>query len=512
MNDNANNLNEVDDVLKQYLNDIEIEPSASLYNKVRKRRATPFWFYRNLRLLLTLVVLISTLSVYLSLTYPGFHYDSSEQTAAIGNENSVQNNNSKNYIEKNLDDSAKLGNTISNLHENQNDLSSNEKTIGEKNLRNVKLSESDDIIKDSLNTQVRKEHKKRDKKNNEKTIQATQTEPQFLKEDTKDNLLNINNGILIEKSPVLKPINKLSSLFVNRIEDVYLDDSLSSMKSLNVKSVKYSFFVEIAYDITFNKFSVNAENIESQSISQGLSKILTSNISYNNWTLLMGCSYITSSFKAGITFRTFSESFIYSDFALKPLHELQQIYNGTPWSFTFNNEYFYIDSTSGYFHYYYLQDSVTHIIDSSWQSIYDTSLVNIFDTVTVITEQMMKYRKKDFTYRIFEFPVIYTYRYPIGRWAIDMGIGVIPGIINATPRYYYNGFYFENLNAYKAFNKFVLSASCMLGVRYWLNEKSSVFVNAGYKKGFSSVNSHAEGTSMRISSEFLQFGLTVNLK
>lgn len=519
MNDNANNLNEVDDVLKQYLNDIEIEPSASLYNKVRKRRATPFWFYRNLRLLLTLVVLISTLSVYLSLTYPGFHSDSSEQTAAMcenklnGNDYATRNVNSYTEEVKSVNDENAL--TKNSINGDFNDGSVISAVMSEPVNDNnaigvISHSELQLTLPDSLRQKRKKSKKKL-------TIlvpeQSQPNAPDFIKEDHETSFIGHHQDSKVSHEIHFCNVKRINSIgpplltsFNSPRDPSYLESPLQP----NQKSLIW--LAEVSCDLTLNSFIVASNSHESESMASGLSEILTRGYSTQNWNLLAGFIYRNINIKAGVSYSAFSENFIHSDLPLKPSQQIQHEYNGTPWTYSINNAYFYVDSSNGYFHYSYIQDSATHVFDSVWVYLYDTSQVSIFDSVMVNVAEYMKYKRQEFTYSVFEFPLIYAYQYPLGRIGISFGGGIVPGIVTAKPRFMYNGSYFEPAEMTGSYNRFIISALCMAESNYWLNERTGIMLAAGYKRGLNSLYRDDRPYVVRTSAFFLRFGVQYRLK
>ena|GEM_PF-7120237 len=510
MNTDKEQFNEVDDILRQYLNDIEIEPSADFFDKVRKRKRSLFLLFRNKFLLMTFSILIFTLSVYLSFSNTGFLGGSSEQTADISSQNNEEEDQGNPYamnegsnkqvpdmpvnVEGTTpavkeDENTEMGRPV---HSKLND----HRLISGNDLSSV---EGDYIIKDKKNVS----YPSAIFSGNFDEISFVSSTIPGGSDPSSDFLQNSPaNRPLLKKMPLKQPFIRINA------GD---DDPVLVKKKISIQQKRISWFAEIYHELSYNDYFINSGN-EEVSSATNKSTILKGSYNTANAGFLIGFSKNNSSLKAGLSFVTLNEDYTDHNLPAEPEPGFQAVYNGTPWTFANNDQYFFVDSSDGYYHYVYIQDSVTHIVDSVWDNLYDTSLVNIFDTVQVQIGRTMQYRKNDFRYRLFEFPLIYSYEYSFGNYGINFGGGIVPGLLSCTPLYFYNGDHFEIQEQSVRYNRFVISATCMLGMRYFLHERANIFFNLGYKKGLSSLYERSSGISQKSSSVFLQYGICLTIK
>ncbi|MEI6123407.1 MAG: hypothetical protein WCQ95_07235 [Bacteroidota bacterium] len=91
-----------------------------------------------------------------------------------------------------------------------------------------------------------------------------------------------------------------------------------------------------------------------------------------------------------------------------------------------------IDTMGGYYHYYYMADTIVRLIDSVWTWKTDTSLMNLYDTTYKKVYDTLRNASWRNSYSFIEIPLAFGWQKNFGRLAIGVKTGPIVSMLVAT--------------------------------------------------------------------------------
>lgn len=91
-----------------------------------------------------------------------------------------------------------------------------------------------------------------------------------------------------------------------------------------------------------------------------------------------------------------------------------------------------IDTTGGYFHYFYISDSNVRIIDSLWTWNVDTSLYDVYDTIKTNIYDTLNNPSWKNSYTFFDLPLTIGWQTNLGRFNLGIKTGPIINMLIAT--------------------------------------------------------------------------------
>ena len=131
-------------------------------------------------------------------------------------------------------------------------------------------------------------------------------------------------------------------------------------------------------------------------------------------------------FDFGVQYAHFTEIISSGDVMLNP-HE-EQFVNWT-------GQTLQIDTAGGYYHYYYLCDSIVRVLDSVWTWNIDSSLVNNYDTINEKVYDTLKNPEWKNSYTFIEIPFFFGWQHNFGKVNIGLKTGPLLSMLIGTKGY-----------------------------------------------------------------------------
>ncbi len=243
----------------------------------------------------------------------------------------------------------------------------------------------------------------------------------------------------------------------------------------------YRWSADLSVSAHYLNSSIKSLNPETSLLADTRNNALEPGISSYNLSLMLNLhknSFIAS---AGINYNMFSELTDYEIVLFNPRTHYDQYYNGTPYTFTFNGNYYQVDSTL-YWHYTYVADSVIHVADSVQSYEIDTIPVSVFDSLAITKFDTADYSKLKANYSLIEFPLYAGIEINKGKWGYTFSAGIIPGFLMLRNGSLFNGTEEVLLpNDIFPLRKFVLSGGLKVQFNYYPGTKFMLFAGPEIK-------------------------------
>jgi len=207
-------------------------------------------------------------------------------------------------------------------------------------------------------------------------------------------------------------------------------------------------------------------------------------------------------FDFGVQFAHFSEIVRSGDVMLNP-HEEQFV--------NLAGQTLHIDTAGGYYHYYYLCDSIVRVQDSVWTWKIDSSLVNNYDTINKKVYDTLKNPEWRNSYTFIEIPFFFGWQYNFGKVNIGLKTGPLLSMLIGTKGYIPSNIS-ENATMNETgaeFKKFRLGLSWQVSAvaSYFISERMLIECQPYYRFAISGIKSPT-GYTLKNNS----LGLTVGIR
>lgn len=131
-------------------------------------------------------------------------------------------------------------------------------------------------------------------------------------------------------------------------------------------------------------------------------------------------------FDFGLQYAHFSEIIRSGDVMLNPYEE--QLVNWT-------GQTLQLDTAGGYYHYYYMCDSIVRVLDSVWTWNIDSSLINNYDTINEKVYDTLKNPEWKNSYTFIEIPFFFGWQHNFGKINIGVKTGPLLSMLIGTKGY-----------------------------------------------------------------------------
>lgn len=220
---------------------------------------------------------------------------------------------------------------------------------------------------------------------------------------------------------------------------------------------------------------------ETSTLVNARNDALSSSVSSYSGSLLFSFHYNTWLFSGGLSWQSFTEQTDYGMVLTNPQQSYHYYYNGSPYTYIENNNYYLVDSTS-FWHYTYVVDSMWHVSDSILGFEIDTTLVNATDSSLLTRFDTADYSRLKASYSLFEIPLYAGFEICRGKWGYGFRGGVIPGILIRQQGSLFDGSQEVYLpsDIFPA-RKFILSAGVAGYLNFYPSEKMNLFAGPEIK-------------------------------
>jgi hypothetical protein len=211
---------------------------------------------------------------------------------------------------------------------------------------------------------------------------------------------------------------------------------------------------------------------------------------------------------AGLNYNQFTENTDYGIFLYNPQQSYLYYYNGSPYTYIQNGQY-YLSDTTTYWHYTYVVDSVLHISDSVLTSEITHQVVNAIDSTLATRFDTADYSKLKAKYSLIELPLYAGFEWNHGRWGYGLSAGIIPGMLIRQSGSLFGGEGEVLLPAdILPVRKFLLNAGLKFHFSFYPSEK--IMIYAGPEMKGNIIN--AAGKSSGLHQQWLAWGLKGGLR
>jgi hypothetical protein len=208
------------------------------------------------------------------------------------------------------------------------------------------------------------------------------------------------------------------------------------------------------------------------------------------------------SIASGIAFSRYAQNFSASAISYNPSVHLQIINSGSITE---------VDSVSSW-HYYYLADSIVHLVDSvlEWKEV--TNTIYLFDSVYVPQSDTLSNIHWKISFDKFEVPVIVGLSKSFGRFQFGLHSGISLDLIKPVCGYLYNGKFavlpFRNVNESFSDLYLALSFHVSTSMSFVLNERLVFDLRPYYKMQLNDINLPEQNLNLK----FRSYGISAGFK
>lgn len=385
------------------------------------------------------------------------------------------------------------------------------------------ISAEQNIISDSYNTLPSKyEASQNLSYQNQKPEKINQTSPQPLinplKSDVKKTSTNENAEFLLTgnntglQSNVMEPRTK-ENLIMTRLHPLMPELKISGETfEYNVyKEPEYVLkglkFIELISGCNFAKHRAYTSESELDNAVNAKQNLLRISCGHE---VQLNAVFQRKNFivKTGLSFNSIGETLKGNYLLANPCNNTDIVFNNfAPYDTLIGGNYFNIDTTGGYYHYFYTQTSQIFISDSVWEWNTAYNQADVFDTLTYVKTDTLPRNTQFNNIRFFEFPVSAGFIVPYRRFSFSLQMSAIPGIFISAKGYNISPSFYPALTPYEiqTFRKITFSAGILAETGYSLTESLSFVLSAYYRHSFTplynknnSINQKAEIYGMRI--------------
>jgi hypothetical protein len=335
---------------------------------------------------------------------------------------------------------------------------------------------------------------------------------------------SMQNSQVLDKSPVD------SRLSISQNEILFSDELLTQREEISEMYIQSDphensnmFMIPRTYSTPVteltHKYSHSTITGNNWTTSAGLSavvhRIINPTSFYNNAAYarskILNGSEISAEFRiendqitmvSGIGFSFFSQDFYAEKLIYHPHTDIQYIFSGSIES---------IDS-AGYWHYYYIADSIVHFVDSLWNWSVDTSVVHVFDTNYVNQSDTMKNVNWTTHFQQISVPLLLGKTFTAGRFQLTLLGGISLGIIKANHGYVLHSeqsaYPFRTLQSVFPENYFTISAVGTLSAGYFINERTLIELKPFFIYQLNKMNIQEQNTDI----QFHRLGVSAGLR
>ncbi|HOH84180.1 MAG TPA: hypothetical protein PLI16_06155 [Bacteroidales bacterium] len=526
-----------DELIKQQLSDIEIQPPAPLKKQVFGKLAM-LAFFRYIKrnsLFVLLLLMISVLGI--------FSYNASRETGSDPKENNgyksssykTDNENDNTAAQKNQDitfdekksDATHNENTTHNSNSNTNnntqDLADNT-TGSEKNIQpETEHSAAKTAVAPAINNS-QKRHDDNLTSNLATSASGTPTEilPEYENNDhTQGNNLAINkSGTALQETSNaaasgVQEINKTTGYSPNVRTEFAISEMLTlpglidTENSLKVsyppapvnkmrQPLSWSVGMNIGHSLLQYPLTRLPENRDDDTYSY------SSTLYYPSITagIDIRAEKRHLFFEAGVQYALFTENIKSDNVLINPQNH--QFYN-------FTGQTMNVDTGGGSYHYFWICDSVPRLLDSVWTWKIDTTYLNLYDTVNTKVYDTLHHPEWRNSYTFIELPLSVGWQYNFGRLNVGIKTGPIMSLLVGTKGFVPSG---RNEQAYmntldSEFKKFSMGLSWHIAtmVSYLINERILLECQPYYRMNLKSIST-SSGYAMKNNS----LGITVGVR
>jgi len=287
-------------------------------------------------------------------------------------------------------------------------------------------------------------------------------------------------------------------MYVKNTEDIKINSPADLLMGFNpavVSQFNPAFWSAEIYASANYLFSkIKAVNPENDMLAESRQNSLNPGLSSFNYGLLLNYHKRFYILSAGINYNSFTEHTDYGMVLFNPQINYEQYYNGTPYNFTLNGNYYQVDSSS-YWHYTYVVDSVLHIADSVQGFEIDTNLVSVFDSLAFSKFDTADYSKLKAKYSLIEIPLYAGIEINRGKWGYAISAGIIPGFLIRQSGSFINGSNEITLpDGLFPMRKFVLSGGLKIQFNYYPGTRLMLF--AGPEAKISLINASEKNSGL----------------
>lgn len=299
--------------------------------------------------------------------------------------------------------------------------------------------------------------------------------------------------------PVLAKIN---SLFTNLLQ-VPEFGMVMDYQNPEYRKQKKQWSAELFSSVHWLSSRINAINPEQQVFAASRNDALLPSFSSFNTGLALNLHTGRYLLSAGITYNCFTEHTDYGIFMYNPQQSYHYYYNGSPYTYISNGQY-YLTDTNTYWHYTYVVDSMLHVSDSMLIKEINNTLVNAIDSALMTRFDTADYSKLKAKYSVIELPLYAGFEWNFGRWGYGLSAGVIPGMLIRQSGSLFGGEGEVMLPAgVLPVRKFILNAGAKLHVNFYPSEKMMLFAGPEFKGNI--LNASGKGAGLH--QQWMFYGL-----
>ncbi len=487
-----------DELIKQQLGDIEIQPPAPLKKQLFGKLAR-LAFFRNIKrysLFVTLLLLISALGI--------FSYNSIQKTDSSPKENNGFKSSTYKADNENNNTAAQKIQDIT-FNEKKSDATHNENTSNDHNSNNTQaLAENTTDFEKNYKTEAEYSAAKNavvpiknpSLKTHDDNITSTLATsapgtPTEIHAEYKSNSTDLNNSLAVNKSGTTLPeSNNTTAAGVQETNktidysaNVRTGFAISEMRSLpghiNTENTLKMAYPEAPVNKMHQPLLWSVGLNIGHSLMQYPWTRLPENTDDDNYhysstlyfpSITAGIDIRAEKrhlfFDAGIQYARFTENIKSDNILINPQN--QQFYN-------FTGQTMNVDTGGGSYHYFWICDSVPRLLDSVWTWKIDTTYLNHYDTINTKIYDTLNHPEWRNSYTFIELPLSVGWQYNFGKLNIGIKTGPIMSLLLGTKGFVPSGrneqAYMNTLNS--EFKKFSMGLSWQVAavVSYFISER-----------------------------------------
>jgi hypothetical protein len=320
------------------------------------------------------------------------------------------------------------------------------------------------------------------------------------KETPQDSLDKTNTAIL--------NIEVINSEGLLKSEEPIKDSTIQAYKKQPKKN-PWSLECFIAPSYTAN-YIFGATSQESIDYSDRLKDVTKPGL---NYTAGININYLYRNWQlqSGIAYTRINEKIQSEMFLENPKDAYDYTPNGNIFNYTLNGNYYFIDTSSISYTYVYTQDSIIHVSDTIWNYAIDTSTVSIFDS-TLVTIFDTNNRKTFYNFTTYlEVPLLISYEFPYDHLSFYIKGGLVTGfLIKAYGKKISNNDFISliDVKGNSGYANIIYTFSMAVGIRYKLNEHFDILAEPYYRRNINSLFVKNYPVTLRYNT----FGLRVGLR
>lgn len=434
-------------LMKTSLGNMEVSPPEKTKSDIFKKlsRYTLWYKIKRNSIFILAIILLNVLGI--------FSYKTINQTPSL--------------IAKNVNQNKQINN-ISSINTQENNQNKNLQTLNETKSYNSLVNKNSNIINNKtkkniiteplantsdIQNNMTENYSNSSQNTGFETKVNEQTNTSDLQTTKNETANNLRTTLAV---PKMKTLNT-----INISDDFHITQNEFSTKKIK-QALLWSFGINIGHSIVQNPMLSIPESFDDNNYS------INSSMNFPSAILEMDFRAEKKHFffDFGVQYSHFSET-IKSDNILYNPQEKQYL--------NFTGQTTQIDTAGGYYHYYYICDSIIKIIDSVWTWRIDTNMIDNYDTLYNKIYDTMNHPEWKNSYTFIEIPFSVGWQYNFGKINIGLKTGPLLGILIGTkgfiPAYINESSSLTALNS--EFKKFRLGLSWQISgvVSYFISER-----------------------------------------